>query len=259
MRRILAVVLASMLLFGLVGCAQKAETSAADTAAWQEQYDLGVRYLSEGKYEEAIIAFTAAIEIDPKRPEAYVGRGDAYAAAGDSDHARADYEKAGELGGDADVLAARLEQLGTAPQQQEQTGTETGDDAVRGTLSLSNLTYRYDPNSSVVKYNEGAIAGLEFDFTVNGPANVKIVRIATWSSGFTQEQIDEEVAFIAEIWKEKGGLSAADGNTPPFEEHGVSRPVDPEEAGQTQEVLLIGLDENMNAAGYAVITVTIPG
>ena len=45
---------------------------------WQEQYDLGVRYLEDGDYEEAIIAFTAAIEIDPKRAEAYVGRGNAY-------------------------------------------------------------------------------------------------------------------------------------------------------------------------------------
>ena len=43
---------------------------------WQEKYDLGVRYLSEGNYEEAIIAFTAAIEIDPKQASAYVGRGD---------------------------------------------------------------------------------------------------------------------------------------------------------------------------------------
>lgn len=48
------------------------------TPTWQEQYDLGVRYLSEGNYEEAIIAFTAAIEIDPKQAPAYVGRGDAY-------------------------------------------------------------------------------------------------------------------------------------------------------------------------------------
>ena len=52
---------------------------------WQEQYDLGVRYLSEGNYEEAIIAFTAAIEIDPNRAEAYVSRGNAYAASGDTE------------------------------------------------------------------------------------------------------------------------------------------------------------------------------
>lgn len=43
---------------------------------WQEQYDLGIRYLSEGNYEEAIIAFTAAIEIDPNRAEAYVSLAD---------------------------------------------------------------------------------------------------------------------------------------------------------------------------------------
>ena len=52
--------------------------SKSQAAQWQEQYDLGVRYLSEGNYEEAIIAFTAAIEIDPNRAEAYVRRGDAY-------------------------------------------------------------------------------------------------------------------------------------------------------------------------------------
>lgn len=38
---------------------------------WQEQYDLGVRYLTEGNYEEAIIAFTTAIEIDPEQTPAY--------------------------------------------------------------------------------------------------------------------------------------------------------------------------------------------
>ena len=42
---------------------------------WQDYYDLGIRYLSEGNYQEAIIAFTAAIEIDPKLTDAYMGRG----------------------------------------------------------------------------------------------------------------------------------------------------------------------------------------
>ena len=81
----------------LCACGQSTE------AQWQEQYDLGVRYLSEGNYEEAIIAFTAAIEIDPKRPEGYTGRGDAYALSGDTeDHLAAaltDYEAALALDG----------------------------------------------------------------------------------------------------------------------------------------------------------------
>ena len=78
----------------LVACGQKAST-------WQEQYDLGVRYLSEGNYDEAIIAFTAAIEIDPKRAPAYVGRGDAYIGSGETEEnlaaAQTDYEQAIEL------------------------------------------------------------------------------------------------------------------------------------------------------------------
>ncbi len=65
---------------------------------WQEQYALGVRYLSEGNYEEAIIVFTAAIEIDPKLAPAYVGRGDAYILSGETAEilaaAQSDYEKA---------------------------------------------------------------------------------------------------------------------------------------------------------------------
>ena len=70
MKRIWFILLASMVI--LTAC------SPNTVATWQEQYDLGLRYLEEGNYEEAIIAFTAAIEIDSKQAPAYVGRGDAY-------------------------------------------------------------------------------------------------------------------------------------------------------------------------------------
>jgi hypothetical protein len=73
MKRWLLFIIAFALTIALPACGQK---ESAPT--WQEQYDLGVRYLSDGNYEEAIIAFTAAIEIDPKQAPAYVGRGDAY-------------------------------------------------------------------------------------------------------------------------------------------------------------------------------------
>ena len=80
MKRTVSLLLALVLLLTLCGCGKK-----DGGASWQEQYDLGVRYLSEGNYEEAVIAFTAAIEIDPKRPEAYVGRGDAYIGSGETE------------------------------------------------------------------------------------------------------------------------------------------------------------------------------
>ena len=95
--RLFAGLLAAVLLLALTACASSVssiskpaslDAGADETPDWQAQYDLGVRYLSEGNYEEAILAFTAAIEIEPKRAEAYLGLADAYAGAGDLDAAR---------------------------------------------------------------------------------------------------------------------------------------------------------------------------
>lgn len=102
MKRVFSYVLALSLLFGLSACGHSAgNQSETQGLTWQEQYDLGMRYLSEGNYEEAIIAFTAAIEIDPKQAPAYVGRGNAYVLSGETEEnltaARADYESALEL------------------------------------------------------------------------------------------------------------------------------------------------------------------
>ena len=85
MKRIFLIAFACILV--LVGC-------ASNTLTWQEQYDLGIRYLNEGNYEEAIIAFTAAIEIDQKNVVAYLGRAEAYMNSNDANgitNALADY------------------------------------------------------------------------------------------------------------------------------------------------------------------------
>ena len=87
-----------MIVLSLCACARENVGST-----WQEQYDLGMRYLSDGNYEEAIIAFTAAIKIDSKRPEAFLGRGDAYEELGNLERAAADYQAALELGPNADA------------------------------------------------------------------------------------------------------------------------------------------------------------
>ena len=75
MKRVTALFLAAVLLLSLAACGGK--------DPWQEQYDLGMRYLNEGNYQEAIIAFEAAIEIDPKRVEAYSGLSNTYMAMGE--------------------------------------------------------------------------------------------------------------------------------------------------------------------------------
>ena len=75
MNRVKNSVFIAIMLLSLTACSLTMKSGAS---TWREQYDLGIRFLSEGKYEEAILAFTAAIEIDPKQAPAYVGRGDAY-------------------------------------------------------------------------------------------------------------------------------------------------------------------------------------
>lgn len=106
MKKLYAIIM--LMLVILSACGQGAQTT------WQEQYDLGVRYLSEGNYEEAIIAFTAAIEIDPKRPEAFIGRGDAYLADDAEKYyavAEKDYLTALELDDQLEEIYEKLSEL----------------------------------------------------------------------------------------------------------------------------------------------------
>lgn len=91
MKRLLTKILVIAMGFVLCGCngtVEQVPLQTPEVLTWQEQYDLGIRYLSEGNYEEAVLAFTAAIEIDPKRSEAYVGLADSYIGMGDPDQAK---------------------------------------------------------------------------------------------------------------------------------------------------------------------------
>lgn len=106
-------------LLGLLSAcsAHSADAEEQSAPTWQSRYDLGVRYLSDGRYEEAILAFTAAIEIDPKNAQAYEQRGDAYwelaqSAQGSEQtdayrSAAEDYESAMQWGSETDELYRR--------------------------------------------------------------------------------------------------------------------------------------------------------
>ena len=112
MKRWTTEILLLLILCLLSSCGQSAE------AQWQEQYDLGVRYLSEGNYEEAIIAFTAAIEIDPKRPEAYADLARAYVAVGKTEQAIFIMEQGAAAVGESEILDRVWEELGLSSLQE---------------------------------------------------------------------------------------------------------------------------------------------
>lgn len=61
---------------------------------YRRNLNLGHKYLLAMNYEEAVNAFTKAIDVDPKKTDAYIGRGDAYAGWKKDAEAQNDYEKA---------------------------------------------------------------------------------------------------------------------------------------------------------------------
>lgn len=111
MKRAISVLLFCAVLVSLAACGKKAPT-------WQEQYDLGVKYLSQGNYEEAVIAFTAAIEIDPQQVEAYVSLAGAYREQGRYDLAREILQRGYDATGAESLLKLlEIEQLNQNPEE----------------------------------------------------------------------------------------------------------------------------------------------
>ena len=90
MKKWIALFLALLTVLSLAACGkkQKEENKDNEALSWQEQYALGVRYLSEGNYEEAILAFEAAIALAPKQADAYIGAAEAYIALGQPEKAQ---------------------------------------------------------------------------------------------------------------------------------------------------------------------------
>ena len=259
MRRIAALILACALALPMVSCAQKTE----NVPTWQEQYDIGLRYLEEGNYEEAILAFTAAIEIDPKRAEAYVGLADGYVGLDDKDQARQVLEEAIHLLGELPLLTDKLESLmprdamADGSNADKEAAGDKGTDTAAGDLQLSDFRYSYEDGGKIAEWNEGAIGGIKLDFTVNGPTGVADVLIWSWSAGgFTESEISASISGAMGIWKEE--LAALTPRNLPFSQAGYGFPVWEDDRGTTVDVLLIGLDENIDAVAYAIVTVDIP-
>lgn len=81
----LIIIIAAVLLF-LIGGGVVFVTAIPEARA-KQQIDLGNKYLQEGKYQEAILAFQKVIQIDPKNIPARLGLGKAYIATKEYDKA----------------------------------------------------------------------------------------------------------------------------------------------------------------------------
>jgi tetratricopeptide (TPR) repeat protein len=75
------------------------------------QLDLGQKYLAELDYEQAIVAFNGAIEIDPMCAEAYLGKAEAYEGLGDLEAALETLEEGYERTGENADIKEQLVQI----------------------------------------------------------------------------------------------------------------------------------------------------
>ena len=194
-------------------------TACGGGGSWQEQYDLGVRYLSEGNYQEAVIAFTAAIDIDPKRSEAYVGRGDAYALSGDTEDnlsaAQADYEAALAVLSLALVMSLVISKKLSEPLDEMTAAARRfahGDFSVRvredkGTDELAALTSSFNAMADSLERSEELRN--EFIANVSHELKTPMTTIAGFADGILDGTIpkDQEDKYLATIADETRRLS----------------------------------------------------
>lgn len=101
-----------------------------------KQLDLGKRYLEEMDYDNALIAFNRAIEIDPKNVDAYIGAAEAYIGKGDKESAEKVLEKGLENVPDSELLKKSLEEL-TGEEVKIETPTSAAKASSSGTSSAA--------------------------------------------------------------------------------------------------------------------------
>jgi len=193
---IIIIALAVVLCIGaIVLINSQRETEAAPD--WQHHYDIGMRFLSQGNYQEAVIAFRAAIEINPRQADAYLGLADAYIGLGDIDTAIAILRQGYDLTGDAQLLEriAELEQIKILEESTSDTAMLELDDELSHTVSDNNET-RLPISREYLRYPT-EFRGIRGRQTMEYDSNGFLVRFVEYQ-GYTSEGLLE--AFREETW-----------------------------------------------------------
>lgn len=107
MPKIVAAVLILLIAIAVVFSVAKTVKADSLKKAFAEQMSLGERYLLEQNYEEAVIAFSLAIEIDPKNVDSYLKLSEAYAGTGSYENAVSALEKGYEQTQDSRLMEAK--------------------------------------------------------------------------------------------------------------------------------------------------------
>lgn len=261
-----------MAIFMLAACSKS-------NSAWQEQYDLGMRFLTEGNYEEAIVALQKAIELDPKQADAYISLADAYAGNSDYELAVQTIQDAVAVLGDAQELQDKLQELLEELQRMQQAEMEpetkpeetvpeeiTAAEVTEvkngviwpGSLSISDFSWEFQPSEDGGTSNRNRVGYITLHFNVNGPEDIKNVRIDTWGTDCRILcDLQEQFAMMEEIWGEDWESDSIHNRDVPFTVN-TAFPVYEEDSGTTVDVLLDGLNADGKIVSHCFVTVDIP-
>lgn len=91
--------------------------------AYEQAYARGMDFYLEGRFSEALTAYTEAIRLQPDQPIAYLDRGDVYYAQGNMQALLSDYQKAADLydkAGDYENAQAVRDQIQDLEEADEQ-------------------------------------------------------------------------------------------------------------------------------------------
>ncbi len=263
-----------------------------------KQLDLGKRYLDELDYDNALIAYNKAIDIDPKCEDAYIGAADAYIGKGDYETAREMLsEGLAQIPNDAKIMEkmnelaaiaasdvtkksgnsfsqsaeisgkSSMQDTATPPDFRENTSDFKKSSVTEGNqsviqyeenLKLSNANSYYTEDTELLQYNEGAVGSMVVSCTVEGPSEVCDVHIGGWYSTALPSNDSIYEMIATTSAMWKQEITSVSENAPPFFRVEQSHPVYAEQRNQTAYVVMVGLDKNMDVVGYGIIEEQIP-
>ena len=259
------IIVSLILILLFTGCAKQT------IMTWQEQYDLGIRYLNEGNYEEAIIAFTAAIEIDQKNVDAYLGRAEAYMNSNDTNgitYALADYTAVIEIDttceaayvgmveiyiqlGEFEKASTLLEHIDEEDIKAELRDKIDVETLIFDSLELSNIFFEQSDSFSGEVMDDGKdYVLMEVTAKVNKQDGIKSVILGSVHSN-KREYTKEEILNITKKSIDLFGTGVVvdeNNDTVSFEY------LESEDGDFNSSLLIIGIDENDKPVSYSIIS-----
>ena len=232
---------------------------------------MGIRYLNEGNYEEAIIAFTAAIEIDQKNVDAYLGRAEAYMNSNDTNgitYALADYTAVIEIDttceaayvgmveiyiqlGEFEKASTLLEHIDEEDIKAELRDKIDVETLIFDSLELSNIFFEQSDSFSGEVMDDGKdYVLMEVTAKVNKQDGIKSVILGSVHSN-KREYTKEEILNITKksIDLFGTGVVVDENNDKVSFEY-----LESDDGDFNSSLLIIGIDENDKPVSYSIIS-----